>query len=75
VDLALLPKGISFDPRTYENDDICHTNILKISKKQAREIAKNVPMPDVQICDPAGVRQVTIDDILSQRRVGHSSPP
>jgi hypothetical protein len=63
---SVLPDGATFDPDTYRNDDPCHTNIINISPKQARNIMKDAPISNMEICSDTGIRTLTIDDIDQQ---------
>jgi hypothetical protein len=66
--MSLLPQRLAFDPNTYDNGDICDTNIIGLKKKHAPDLAKRVQLSKIMICTPEGPRTVTEEDVLAQKR-------
>jgi len=69
-DLDTLPENFSLDSGVYDNGDVCHTNIVNLTEKQERAIAKRVVVGEVQVCTPDGPRVAALSEILEQKNRG-----
>ncbi len=57
----------SLNPKSYENDDPCHTNIVSLTKSQARAVGRKASLDKIEICAPEGIRAASLEDMGSSR--------
>jgi len=66
IDSKILPEKCEFIQQTSESGDVCHHNIVGLSKKESRDIFKQVRLSDFRTCRSDGNHQpLRISDIAT----------